>query len=131
MPNLDDEQFEAYLKKFRPVSPAPLPLDFRAKPTRHRSALGVCALAAVASVMLGVLLFHLHANRAGTGSFNRHVSPSESSPPLTLGAANHLLTNSLSLEAALDSLERGPVPVAIPPGKKSALAVLSQENLKP
>jgi hypothetical protein len=137
VPNLDDDRFEIYLKKFRPLAPVPLPLDISAEAARKRSrraAIVLWALATAVAAILAVIMLRGHADRAAPAEVVAKAPIGEQPPisqPLTLGAANRLLANSSSFEAALDSLEAEAASVAIPKGKVSALAVLSQENLKP
>lgn len=139
MPNLDDERFEIYLKKFRPLAPAPLPMDARLNRPRRLSAVAAWAVAAwaaataaIAVVAVAILLFP--SKRVPPASINGHVATAKqtaNSQPLTLGAANRLLANSPSLQAALNALESESVPPAIPKDKQSALKVLAEENLTP
>jgi hypothetical protein len=134
VPNLDDDQFEIYLKEFRPVAAAPFPLGARAKSTPRGGFLVSLVAAAAAAVILVFALLQQHRNGNIPPGATRPLQVTEQSfpsQPLTLGAANELLVNSPSLEGVLDSLESGSGAAAIPKGKQSALAVLSQEEAKP
>ncbi len=135
MPSLDEDRFEIYLKEFRPLAPAPLPLDAPAKPTHSRSAVLAALLATAAAVTLAIVVLHHHPGSqvppVSSNSNSSVVDLPAISQPLTLGTANQLLVNSPSFEAALDSLGSESSSVAIPRGRESALAVLSEENLKP
>ncbi|HLV95425.1 MAG TPA: hypothetical protein VKS44_09565 [Candidatus Acidoferrales bacterium] len=134
MPNLDDDRFEMYLKEFRPLAPAPLPLDVPAKPTHSRSAVVAALLATAAAATLVLVMLHRRGSQAPAVNSNSNSSVADLlaiSQPLTLGAANQLLVDSPSFEAALDSVEFASSAVAIPRGRESALAVLSEENPKP
>jgi hypothetical protein len=147
VPNLDDERFEIYLKTFRPVPPAPLSLPATAESHPRRTPRSITllwekvswgkvlsALGAAAVVVAALFLLRLPGRqsdipvRTSSPSAAAHVAPSQA---LTLRAANQLLASSPSFEAALDSLESEPEAAAIPKGKESALAVLSEENIKP
>ena len=131
MPNLDDEQFEIYLKKFRPLEPAPFPAEVVIGPRRRRLTLAACALAVAAPLALGIVLLHSRANRVVPAGGTASPPTAEYrliSQPLTLGAANQLLANSASLEATLDSLETESDVSAVPKGKESALGVLREEK---
>jgi hypothetical protein len=54
MPERNDEQFESYLKSFRPVDPEPLPLHTKTHSVsaRRRSVLAISAVACLAAVAL-------------------------------------------------------------------------------
>ncbi len=134
MPNLDDDQFEIYLKNFRPLPPVLLPLSAPAKVVsqgkRRRRVLLAWALPAAAAIILGVFLLRLRVGRPGVTKTELAQTVAHSQP-FTLDAANELLANSHSFQVALDSLESESGAVAIPKGKQSALAVLGEENLKP
>ena len=58
MPEPNDEQFEKYLKNFRPVDPEPLPVRTRkhAAGASSRSALAACAVACLAAVAVIVIV---------------------------------------------------------------------------
>ena len=137
MPNLDDDRFEIYLKKFRPLPPAllsvPAPAESRAQ-GKHRSTKVLWTLAAAAAIVVALFLLRLPPKQTEVPAKTANLSgPAQLAPsqPLTLRAANQLLVNSASFEAALDSLEAESAATAIPKGKESALAVLSEENTKP
>lgn len=137
MPNLGDHRFEIYLKGFRPLPPEPLPLSVSAdapeKGKRH-AAIPVGALAVAAVAILAFVVVRGRTRRVIPANGSRSPSAAaqlQASQPLTLATANQLLVNSPSFEAALDSLESESGAVAIPRGRESALAVLSEENLKP
>jgi hypothetical protein len=129
VPNLDDEEFESYLRKFRPQEPQRLPGEVPVSAGRHPPRLAGLALLAAASLVLGIIALHIRANHFAPAPGRAHQSWGEyrmNSRPLTLGVANRLLTDSPSLETALDSLGAEPRTPAIPKGKDSALAVLSE-----
>src|ERR1700684_467408 len=58
MPEPNDEQFEKYLKNFRPVDPEPLPIRTKKHTAgaNSRSALAACAVACLAAVALVVIV---------------------------------------------------------------------------
>jgi hypothetical protein len=133
MPNLDDERFEIYLKRFRPLALAALPTHSVAK-LRRRITIVASLLATAAVLIPAVVMLHTRGN--GVSPVSGRTNPSlavRPAPwqPLTLGGANQLLVRSPSFAAALDSLEAEPEVSAISKGKESALAILSQENLNP
>src|SRR5215475_4855182 len=56
MPDLDDEQFDRYLKNFRPVEPGPLPFRVRTKTTNSRSRVAFAVTAVGCFAAAAVLL---------------------------------------------------------------------------
>jgi hypothetical protein len=76
---------------------------------------------------------HPHAgrthSRVGQAELERGERPAESQP-LTIGSANTLLTHAPSVKAALDRVPFHPPSTQLPKGKRSALAVLSEDNNK-
>lgn len=135
MPNLDDDRLETYMKKFRPLPVAPLALDVPAAPARKPKHLGITVwtLSAAAILALSVYLLRPAAHHAIESEGNSMAHARQySAQPLTLRAANALLVNSSSFADVLASLESDSAAAArIPKDKESALAVLSQEDLKP
>lgn len=121
MPILDDEQFERYLKEFRPLVPDSLRIE--KQPSRARRPFVVMAWAA--SLLLVFLWWHLR-SPAQPGTVPQVVA----SQPLTIGRANSLLVHAPSLKQAFDELSFRPQPASQPQGKQSALAVLSKDNIK-
>lgn len=134
MPNLEDEQFEIYLRKFRPLEAAPLPVKTPVRPRRHWLRLAAPASFAAAALVLGIVMLHLRADHVR--STHGHGNPSMeegqvNSRPLTLGVASRLLANAPSLGSALDSIGAESLTPAIPKGEKSALGVLGEEEIRP
>jgi len=125
VPILDDEQFERYLKEFRPV--APESLQIKKQPSRARRPFVWMAwtTACAASFFLAFLLWHRPKPPQAA------IAPQlAGSPSLTIGRANALLVYAPSLKEAFDELSFQPQPASQPEGKKSALAALSKENFK-
>ena len=133
MPIPDDEQFENYLKEFRPLDPEPLPTGKNARVTRGRFVFA--AWAAVAATVLAVVLL----------TTLRHPKPPQLAHdtsallraeqltnrlPLTIGTANALLAQSPSVKATFDQMAFQPQSTQMPKGKHSVFAVLSKENTK-
>ena len=113
MPILDDEQFEQYLKEFRPVAPESLQIEKQPSRARRPFAYLAWAAACAASVLLVFLLW------------NRLKPPQPSvtpqlvrSQPLTIGRANALLAHAPSLKEAFDDLsfQSQPASQPSPPG---------------
>ncbi len=134
MTNLPDDQFESHLKQFRPLAPEPMQFEQR-KPSvwpRRKTA----AWAALAAAVIVALLFAFRLSRQSGSDHvtaEKIVAPSPDSllpQPLTIGSGNALLAHAPSFEAAVDELSSPPRTSPLPPGKQSALKVLSQENIK-
>jgi len=132
VPIRDDEQFEKYLKQFRPVAPEALPVK---EQVRARRSLLFAAWAAVAAaIVVAVMLswrFYQHPSPvretgAGGSNVERLVNPQ----PLTIASANALLASAPSFKAAVESVafQHGSKPLS--EGRYSALAALSKEESK-
>lgn len=131
MPILDDEQFESYLKEFRPLPAGSLQLE--TKPlVRRRSLTWMAWAAACAAVLVLAFLLPLHFKPASpiNSTTGLPVGPQPNSQTLTIGRANALLSHSPSFKEAVDQLSfqhQAPRP---PEGKQSALDALGKENIK-
>ncbi len=122
MPILDDEQFEEYLKEFRPV--AAKSLQFQRQPSRarpRRFAYLAWTAACAASLLMAFLLWHRL--KPAPPAIALQLARSQS---LTLGRANALLARAPSLKEAFDEPSFQPQPASQPEGKQSALAVLTE-----
>ena len=131
MPSLDDEQFERYLKQFRPSAPEALPVNAPERATRRSFILAwaggaACVLAVALSVHFPATAPH-SGDRADNAAADRKVTTQE---PLTLGRANALLAESPSVKNALDGLAFHSQPAQLRSGELSALNVLSKEKSK-
>lgn len=131
----NDEQFEAYLKKFRPLAPSPL-REARSYRTRRLSAIAKWALASAATIAAVALGFHLRSRvthvpeNAGGGIAAIGKGPIPQA--LTMRGAADLLESTGSLEAALDDVAFQPRVIPIAKEKsRSALAARSEEENKP
>lgn len=125
MPILDDEQFESYLKEFRPLAPDALRIEKQPGRARRLFVVMAWSAAGAASLLLVFLWWYLR-RPAQPGSVPQVVA----SQSLTIGRANSLLVHAPSLKQAFDELSFQPQPAWQPQGKQSALAVLSKDNLK-
>jgi len=134
VPIPDDEQFERYLRQFKPVAADPLPLA-------RRPALGrfwFYVVPAAAAIALLLVLFFMLRERARPAIAPQAKSPATPaareelaiSQPLTLHQANELLAHSPSLASALDNLAFQRQRRKLPQGSLSALAALSKEDIK-
>ena len=131
MPISDDEEFERYLKRFRPLAAQPLPLP-RAGGAPGRWWAFAIPVAAVLAAVAWVVVVHLRPRPAPSPGAEKIVAHQQvtNAPPLTLGRTNHLLTHAESFKAALDSVafQRQRSPLA--KGNQSALATLGKEDFE-
>lgn len=125
MPILDDEQFEHYLKEFRPLAPEPLQAERQPNKARRPFAAMACVAACAAALLLAFLWWH----RPRPAQPAKALKPADSQS-LTIGRANSLLVHAPSLKEAFDDLSFQPQSASQPEGKQSALAVLSKEDIK-
>jgi hypothetical protein len=132
VPTLDDEQFERYLKQFRPLAPGPLPASSRQPASRRPFAFATWAMAGAAFVIVAILIFQLWPRPVP--QFDAAILTAAEQPanqqPLTLATANALLAKSPSVGAAFDQITFHSQSTQLAKGKQSALAVLSQDNNK-
>lgn len=132
MPNHDNERFEAYLKRFRPVPASPLRFD-RTRGLRRRLLVAFAAVLAVFTVA-GVLILQNQRRRVIV-PFNvvtsKEVEHVGAGRPLTIWSANELLAHASSYSEALDGLASGPRSIQLPGNTESALRVLGKEDFKP
>ncbi len=129
----DDEQFEAYLKRFHPIAPEPVPTISAGRSSRRSLSLGTW-LAAVAGILVtGAIVLHVRRNRVvvpntfSDAAFADRLAPSQ---PLTLRSANAWLATAPSFKAAVDGLAFRPQTSPLPQGRQSAVAVLSKEKIR-
>ncbi len=141
MPTLDDERFEAYLKQFRPLVPESLPAVEAGHRARRKFVLGAWAAAAAAIVVLALVMGALrlnigtsrHTNRAPVIETTGNVASTErlqDSQPLTMRSANALMAKAPSLKVMVDDMAFRSQTIPLPKGKRSAVAVLSEEKIK-
>lgn len=129
MPILNEEQFERYLKEFRPVPLESLQVERRPSTARRPFALMAWAAACAASFVLAFLLLshRTKPNPPSNPSSGLTVSNTQS---LTIGRANALLSHAPSFKEAVEQLSFRPQAAPPSKGKQSALSVLSKENIK-
>lgn len=126
-----DEKFEVYLKQFRPLAPAPLPVENRVHAPRRWFVLAAWAATAAAVVAVAVIAFHAWPGRIappveGFAIADQFVKPQT----LTIRTANALLATAPSFKDAIDGMAFPPKPAPLPADKHSALAELSKEKIK-
>ena len=114
-----DENFEVYLKEFRPRAPEALRVVSGARKTRRAVALGAWAAAILLTVML-----------VATNWSIKPTTRNRSLHPLTIGAANELLEDAPSVKAAMDELVRDSQEKTVPKSQ-SAFKALSEEIVNP
>jgi hypothetical protein len=138
-PDFDDErddQIEVYLKQFRPLTIETLPRQRISRATAQRS-FAIAASVAAALILIAVLfaprsfLSQRHRMQDVQDIDTVRVEHLANARSLTMLNANALLAASPSLEAAIDELTFQPQGTPLPKDRHSALAVLSEEKIKP
>ena len=129
----DDEQFEAYLKRFHAIAPEPIPTISVGRTSRYSLSLGAWLAAVAALLVIGGLVLQIRTNRvvvskmSSDAAFRNRLASSEL---LTMRSANALLATAPSFKAAVDGLAFRPKTSLLPQGKQSAIAVLSKEKIR-
>jgi hypothetical protein len=129
----DDEQFEAYLRRFHPIAPEPVPTLSVGHSSRRSLSLGTWLAAVAVILVVGAVILQIRGNRvvvpntANDVAFAERHAPSE---PLTMRSANAWLATAPSFKAAVDGLAFRSQPSPLPQGKQSAVAVLRKEKIK-
>lgn len=132
MPNLGDEQFKSYLKRFRPLAPDALPANKIGRIQRRRNLSYIWAVSgAVALVTLGLISLRTTGHQGGgEPKPPDQIQVVQPGPGLTIRGANALLATAPSYKAALNGLAFHPPSSDVPNDKQSALAVLAKEKIK-
>lgn len=134
-PDFDDERdnrFEAYLKQFRPVAIDPLPIEKSSRAIRRQFVL--MAVATTVAIVAVALVSHFGAGRTDKPEAVASGVGAErlaNTRPLTIRSANVLLATAPSFEAAIEGMAFPPQTTPLPKDQHSALAVLSEERIKP
>jgi hypothetical protein len=129
----EDEQLEAYLKRFHPIAPEPVPTLSVGHSSRRSPLLGIGLAAVAAILVIGVVILHVRSGRivvsntASDAAVSERHAPSE---PLTMRSANAWLATAPSFKAAVDNLAFRSQTTPLPQGKQSAVAVLSKEKIR-
>jgi hypothetical protein len=128
VPTPDDEQFEAFLRQFRPLVPETLASRDRAPRSRNSFVLGAWISAAAAVLLAVGFTLHIRSHRTAVSNPASHAASAQQpvpSEPLTLRSAN-----APSFKAAVDHMAFHSQTIPLPHGQQSAIAVLSQEKIK-
>ena len=126
MPPYEDEQFQAYLKSFQPLSADPLPVLAETRRKRH-SVLTLAAAAAMIAFVVFAGVRDWKSAEVPKPSVTVHA-PDPQQKPLTLARASSLLSQSQSFKASLDEIATNSTRLPIREGQQSALAVLGKEK---
>jgi hypothetical protein len=127
----DDEQFEAYLKRFHPIAPEPVPTLSVGHSSRPSPSLRIWLAAVAAILVIGAVTLHIRSSRIVVSNTASDAAVAEwhaPSQPLTMGSANAWLATAPSFKAAVDELAFRSRTCPLPQGKQSAVAVLSKEK---
>jgi hypothetical protein len=131
MPTPDDEQFEAYLKQFRPAAPAALPAT---TPVRKRSIWRLSALIATAAaiIVLAIVVTRSQHKQIATNVPVKSDGPTHiaADAPLTMRNANKLLADAPSFKSAVDDLAFKSERIPLAKNEQSAIHVLGKEKIK-
>jgi hypothetical protein len=133
MPTHDDEQFEAYLKRFHPITSEPIPTLSVGHSSRRSPQLGIWLAAVAAILVTGVVILHIRSSRILVSKISVAAAVAEwhaPSEPLTMRSANAWLATAPSFKAAIDDLAFRSQTSPLPRGKQSAVAVLSKEKIR-
>ncbi len=126
MPNLPDDQFESYLKQFRPLAPEQSRLEGHSPTNWWPRPVAAWASVAVAVIVAFLILYPRvqHLNQRDVQ--RKPATQIEVPQPLTIRSADALLADAPSFKAAVDAL-------ALPSHatsfgvRQSALEVLSKD----
>ncbi len=133
MSTFDDQQFEEYLKQFRPLAPELLQIGNHGR-TNRRWAFFAAWAAATAVLIAAIIMVWPRSEQTYFVEDTKSLAELEqltNSQPLTIGSANVLLANAPSIKAAVNLVAFHPRTAPLPKGKQSALALLSKENTLP
>jgi glucan phosphoethanolaminetransferase (alkaline phosphatase superfamily) len=129
----DDEQFEAYLKRFEPIAPDAVPSVSLNRSTRRSLSLRIWLATAAAMVVMGVAVLYVRDNRAAgpnrssDAALRQRMGPYE---PLTVRSANAWLAAAPSFKTAVDELAFRSQTNPLRQGEQSAVAVLCKEKAR-
>lgn len=125
-----DEQFEQYLKQFRPLEAEPMRIK-NARHTQHRFVTAAWAMAIAAVLAVAVLAIHTgpeHVRSAHHVEALSDVERPANPEPLTVHSTNAFLARAPSLDEVVGQVIVQSQPVPIPEGEHSALNVLGKED---
>jgi len=129
----DDEQFEAYLKRFHPIAPEPVPTFSVGHSSRRSPPMGIWLAVVAAILVIGAVVLQVRSSRrvvsntASDPAVSERHAPSE---PLTMRSANAWLATAPSFKAAVDDLAFRSQPSPLSQGRQSVVAVLSKEKIR-
>jgi hypothetical protein len=127
-----DDQFEAYLKRFQPLIPDPLPALEHTRVVRRLPWLAGSIAAVALMTIGGVLVWRVESPQVVVPVVTKLESSDMRPPigPLTQQNTNEWLVRAPSFKTAIDHLGFRPETSSIQQGKQSAVAVLSEERIK-
>lgn len=130
----DDEQFEAYLKRFQPIVAEPIRRPGAGHSSLNSPSREIWLVAvAVLLVVIGTIILHVRSSRFFVSNTASDIAVAERhapSEPLTMRSANAWLATAPSFKAAVDDLAFRSQTGGLPQGKQSAVAVLSKEKIR-
>lgn len=131
MPIPDDEQFETYLKQFRPTAPESLPTtSVRKVRTMGRPTALIATAAAI--ILLAIVGMRSQHKQVVTNVPMTKDGPTNilAKAPLTMRDANLLLVDAPSFKSAVNDLAFKSQRIPLAKNEQSAIHVLSKEKVK-
>jgi hypothetical protein len=129
---MQDQQFEIYLKRFHPIVPEPVRAITFGHASRRSVSVGAWSAAVAAIVVVGTVMLHVRSNRVVVPNAAHDVAFVERyAPPgqLTMRSGNAWLSSAPSFKTAVDELAFSQ-PRPLLQGKQSAVAVLGKEKIR-
>ena len=127
-----DDQFEAYLKRFQPLLPDPLPAPEHTRVVRRLPRLAGWIAGVAVMTIVGVLALRVYRPQVVIPAVTNLESSDMRPPmgPLTQQNTNEWLVRAPSFKTAVDHLGFRPETSSIQQDKQSAVAALSEERIK-
>lgn len=132
MPILPDDQFEVYLKQFRPLSAERAKFKERTAPRSLPRIVSVWAAVSAIALIMVALAFRSRNRRPdfpGVPGSTAASGQLVNVQPLTIHSANSLLISAPSFESAINQLAIQSKPTPLSKDTRSALSELGKDNL--
>jgi hypothetical protein len=132
MPTPDDDQFEAYLKQFRPVAPEALPAIAPVRKPRRVWRLSALIATAAAIIVLAIVVMRVHREQIVRNAPERSEGSTyiAAKPPLTMRNASKLLAEAPTFKSAVNDLAFKSQKITFAKNEISAVHVLGKEKIK-
>lgn len=123
---LEDQQFERYLRQFRPNGPEPLLIHVNHDRPRW---FWIPITVGVAACLTLALFFGIQ-RAPRIESISRSKETEAQFQPFTIARSRDLLAHSGSIKSSLDKIAFGSRSIQLRPGEQSALEILGKEKTK-